>query len=61
MKGVVLRGGGSSRFPLTKVTNKHLLPGLQQADDLLSRSKPSWNAGITEIMLGPAETAPVIF
>ncbi len=36
MKGVVLAGGTGSRlFPLTKITNKHLLPDLRQADDLL--------------------------
>ena len=37
MKGIVLAGGTGSRlFPLTKITNKHLLlPIYDQADDLL--------------------------
>ena len=51
MKGVVLAGGTGSRlFPLTKVTNKHLLP-VGQAPMLWH---PLWKlveAGITEILI----------
>jgi glucose-1-phosphate thymidylyltransferase len=51
MKGVILAGGTGSRLhPLTRITNKHLLP-------IYDRPMISWgiealvNAGITEIML----------
>jgi glucose-1-phosphate thymidylyltransferase len=51
MKGVLLAGGTGSRlFPLTKITNKHLLP-------IYDRPMIQWsieavvNAGITELML----------
>ena len=51
MKGVLLAGGTGSRlFPLTRITNKHLLP-------IYDRPMIAWsiealvNAGITEIML----------
>ena len=51
MKGVVLAGGTGSRlFPLTKVTNKHLLP-VGQAPMIWH---PLWKlveAGITEILI----------
>ena len=34
VRGVILAGGTGSRlFPLTKVTNKHLLPVGKKADD----------------------------
>ena len=51
MRGVVLAGGSGTRlFPLTKITNKHLLP-------IYDRPMISWDiealvqAGITEVML----------
>ncbi len=51
MKGVLLAGGTGSRlFPLTRITNKHLLP-------IYDRPMIQWsiealvNSGITEIML----------
>ena len=51
MKGVLLAGGTGSRlYPLTRITNKHLLP-------IYDRPMIQWsiealvNAGITEIML----------
>src|SRR5476649_1052779 len=51
MKGVLLAGGTGSRLhPLTRITNKHLLP-------IYDRPMINWaiealvNAGITEIML----------
>jgi len=51
MKGVLLAGGTGSRLhPLTRITNKHLLP-------IFDRPMINWgiealvNAGITEIML----------
>ena len=51
MKGIVLAGGmGSRLFPLTKVTNKHLLP-VGQAPMIWH---PLWKlveAGITEILI----------
>jgi mannose-1-phosphate guanylyltransferase len=41
MKGVVLAGGtGSRMFPLTKITNKHLLPIYDKTDDLLPDPDP---------------------
>ncbi len=51
MKGVLLAGGTGSRlYPLTRITNKHLLP-------IYDRTMVQWsieavvNAGITELML----------
>jgi len=51
MKGVVLAGGlGSRLLPLTKVTNKHLLP-VYDRPMIYYPIQTLVNAGITEIML----------
>ena len=51
MKGVVLAGGTGSRlFPLTKVTNKHLLP-VYDRPMIYYPIQTLVNAGITEILL----------
>ena len=51
MKGVVLAGGlGSRLLPLTKVTNKHLLP-VYNKPMIYYPIQTLVNAGITEIML----------
>ncbi len=51
MKGVVLAGGTGSRlFPLTKVTNKHLLP-VYNRPMIYYPIQALANAGIEEIML----------
>ena len=51
MKGVILAGGTGSRlFPLTKVTNKHLLP-VGQRPMLLHPIEKLRAAGITEILV----------
>ena len=51
MKGVVLAGGTGSRlFPLTKVTNKHLLP-VYDKPMIYYPIQTLVNAGITEILL----------
>ena len=51
MKGVVLAGGiGSRLFPLTKVTNKHLLP-VYDKPMVYYPIQTLVNAGITEILL----------
>jgi glucose-1-phosphate thymidylyltransferase len=51
MKGVVLAGGiGSRLFPLTRVTNKHLLPIYNQPM-VFYPLQTLVNAGITDIML----------
>ncbi len=51
MKGVVLAGGlGSRLLPLTKVTNKHLLP-VYDKPMIYYPIQPLVNAGITEVML----------
>lgn len=51
MKGVVLAGGTGSRlFPLTKVTNKHLLPVFDKPM-VYYPIQTLVNAGITEILL----------
>jgi glucose-1-phosphate thymidylyltransferase len=51
MKGVVLAGGlGSRLFPLTKITNKHLLPVFNEPM-IYYPIRTLVNAGIREIML----------
>ncbi len=51
MKGVVLAGGlGSRLFPLTKITNKHLLPVFDQPM-IYYPIRTLVNAGIDEIMI----------
>ena len=51
MKGVVLAGGlGSRLLPLTKVTNKHLLP-VYDKPMIYYPIRTLVNAGITEVML----------
>jgi glucose-1-phosphate thymidylyltransferase len=51
LKGVVLAGGiGSRLFPLTKVTNKHLLP-VYDKPMIYYPIQTLVNAGITEILL----------
>ncbi|HWR40313.1 MAG TPA: sugar phosphate nucleotidyltransferase [Patescibacteria group bacterium] len=51
MKGIILAGGTGSRlFPLTKVTNKHLLPVGQYPMIYYPIAKLA-NAGITEILI----------
>ena len=51
MKGVVLAGGTGARlFPLTKVTNKHLLPVFNKPM-IYYPIQTLVNAGITEILL----------
>ncbi len=51
MKGIILAGGTGSRlYPLTKVTNKHLLP-VGQRPMLLHPIEKLCEAGITEILI----------
>src|SRR3954470_425099 len=51
MKGVVLAGGlGSRLFPLTKITNKHLLPVFNQPM-IYYPIQTLINAGIDDIMI----------
>ncbi|HVO31782.1 MAG TPA: sugar phosphate nucleotidyltransferase [bacterium] len=51
MKGIVLAGGTGSRlFPLTKVTNKHLLP-VGRVPMIFHPIKKLTDAGIVEIMI----------
>jgi glucose-1-phosphate thymidylyltransferase len=51
MKGIVLAGGSGSRlFPLTKVTNKHLLP-VGQVPMIYHPVGKLLEAGITEILI----------
>ncbi len=51
MKGIVLAGGTGSRlFPLTKITNKHLLP-VYKEPMIYYPIRALINAGITEILI----------
>lgn len=51
MKGIILAGGTGSRlFPLTKITNKHLLP-VYKEPMIFYPLRTLINAGITEIMV----------
>src|SRR5436305_4584777 len=51
MKGVILAGGTGSRlFPLTKVTNKHLLP-VGQEPMIFHPVKKLTEAGVEEILI----------
>ena len=51
MKGVILAGGTGSRlFPLTRVTNKHLLP-VYDRPMIFYPIQTLVNAGITDILL----------
>src|SRR5438094_5699582 len=51
MKGIVLAGGTGSRLmPLTKVTNKHLLP-VGQVPMIFHPIRKMTGAGITEILI----------
>src|SRR5688572_14337978 len=51
MKGVVLAGGTGSRlYPLTKITNKHLLP-VYNRPMIFYPIQTLVNAGITDIMI----------
>jgi len=51
LKGVILAGGTGSRlFPLTKITNKHLLP-VYEEPMIFYPIRALINAGITEILI----------
>ena len=51
MKGVILAGGtGSRMFPLTKVTNKHLLP-VYDEPMIFKVLKTLKNSGIKDIVI----------
>jgi glucose-1-phosphate thymidylyltransferase len=51
IKGIILAGGTGSRlYPLTKVTNKHLLP-VGKKPMILHTVKKMTDAGITEILI----------
>jgi glucose-1-phosphate thymidylyltransferase len=61
MKGVVLAGGTGSRLnPLTRVTNKHLLPVYDEPMVYYLIQKLV-NAGIQEILLVTGGKMPEIF
>lgn len=59
MKGIVLAGGlGTRLLPLTKVTNKHLLPVYNQPM-IYYPIQTLVNAGIEQILIVTGETMPV--
>ena len=58
MKGVILAGGSGTRLhPLTRITNKHLLP-IYDRPMVTYAIEALVGAGVTELMLVTAERMP---